>query len=371
MLGFLSTLVATARASYLPVIGADTGGRFGYLEEPGPTAGNGVGIGSVYRASPTPGTVTGYRWDVNGTAVLESGGHYARPYAINDAGTIVGAARYPARWDAGGTALTVLGGLDMGTVGLTAGEVRTVNNAGTSAGFVEKYQDGRFVGLRAVRWSAGQTSAEPLDGLGTDANGDTDTFANSINSSGIIVGSARKHVAGMDVGTRAVRWNSDGADVTELGVLGTMPTGYTEALAYRVNEAGTSVGYSWRFEAGASSGKRVAARWDGSGTAATALVHPDGIKTGSAVDINNAGTAIGSVEEYVDAIQRQHAMRWDAGQAIGVPLGEFGSANANSLALAINEDGITVGSITDENVSAAMWLPDGTPVRLNSLIDPA
>ncbi|MBC8106312.1 MAG: hypothetical protein H7Z14_06965 [Anaerolineae bacterium] len=370
--GLLSIPVGEAPASFVPVYGADVGGAGGnpYLPfEPGRTAGDGLGIGSVYRATPTPGTLKSFRWGPNGTVEL-SAPSFSRPYGINKTGMAVGTAGLPVRWDESGV-VTELGHLGDPSTGSTTGIALTINDAGASAGWVLDYVDDQPVGNRAVRWDAGHTTATALDHISTDLNGHGASVAVSINAHGLIAGNGQKYVNGVDRGTRAVRWAASGTEATELGILGTSPSGNTNATVYRVNDSGTAVGYCGLYDGTSSSGKRVPARWDGSGAAATPLLHPDGVKSGYAFDVNNAGTAVGWVEEYVNTFLTFHAMRWDPGQNVGIPLRGLTNPNAETAAHAINDSGIVVGLVYDAGGGAFMWLPDGTPVRLNSLIDPA
>jgi hypothetical protein len=147
-----------------------------------------------------------------------------------------------------------------------------------------------------------------------------------VNDSGTAVGVARKYVAGVAVGDRAVRWNASGTTATELGVLGTGADGITDAVAVAVNHVGTAVGFADKYISGVSAGTR-AVRWDGSGTVATELedlgTSLGGITNAEAYSVNHAGSAVGRSDKYVD--------------------------------------GISVGE------SAAIWLPDASVIDLNDL----
>lgn len=369
----LSISFCSTRANYLPIYGGP-GARFAstYLPySPGTTAGDGTGVGSVLTTPQGNYTITAYRWDSSGIVELESLTG-ARPYAINSHGTAVGSAgNHASRWEADGVAVTQLGDLGTTASGGTTGIANAINNAGTSAGAVYQPLINQSYGYHAVRWDAGQTAATALNHLGTDANGYTESFANSINASGMIVGQSVKYVDAVSRGTRAVRWAANGTAITELGTLGTDTSGNTESVAYKVNNAGIAVGYARQFDSAGHFVRRAAARWDASGTAATALIDADGTKSCYAWDINSAGITIGATEAYVNTFLVHRAVRWDAGQNIAVELDDFGDANAEGSAYAINDQGIIVGSLSGGGGGAVVWLADGTAVGLNSLIDPA
>src|SRR5690606_9465901 len=77
----------------------------------------------------------------------------------------------------------------------------------------------------------------------------------AVNNSGTAVGWSDKYDTGGYRGLRAVRWDTSGTAATELGNLG-LSSGYTEAQAYAVNDAGTAVGYSRKYDSGSSVGFR-------------------------------------------------------------------------------------------------------------------
>ena len=198
------------------------------------------------------------RWDASGTVtelqtfVAPGAEPYTRDraYSINDAGTAVGSSEYfysggcedcgyqgflPVRWDASGTAVTVLGGQTA-----VDGEAYAINDTGTAVGYVNTLElDGSGYPLesRAIRWDASAT-ATMLGILPSLAN----FKAFAINDAGIAVGSAKKHDgSGNDLGVRAVRWDASGM-ATELGNLGTDLNGYTDNYASAINAGGATVG---------------------------------------------------------------------------------------------------------------------------------
>jgi hypothetical protein len=173
----------------------------------------------------------------------------------NDAGAYKGPRAV--RWDGWGTAATELGNLGTDATGGTNAGAYAVNDAGTAVGYAEKYDAGDFKGYRAVRWDASGTAATELGNLGTYAEGTTSIWAWAVNTSGTAVGWAPKFDAGVPKGYCAVRWNASGTAATELGNLGTDASGVTDAQAYAVNDAGTAVGYAWKYDAGAYIGNRA------------------------------------------------------------------------------------------------------------------
>ena len=171
-----------------------------------------------------------------------------------------------------------------------------VNNSGTVVGYSEMYQNFNDMGLRAVRWDASGKAATELGNLGTDSSGTTNGGAYAVNDAGTAVGYSYKYVGGRDMGTRAVRWDASGTAATELGNLGTDSNGITYAYAYAVNNTGTAVGYSYKYIGSNDMGSR-AVRWDASGTAATELgnlgTDSSGFTLAAAYAVNAAGTSRG------------------------------------------------------------------------------
>jgi hypothetical protein len=159
--------------------------------------------------------------------------------------------------------------------------------------------------------------------LGTKTNGVTTSEAYAVNDSGTAVGYARKYVAGVDFGNRAVRWDSSSTLGTELGNLGTTSGGTTQSFAYAVNSSGTAVGYSTKYISGVYYGDQ--------------------------------------------------AVRWDASSATAIELGGLGNGY-ETFALAVNDSGTAVGWArpTISGIFRALaWRSDGNAIDLNTMIDPA
>ena len=211
-----------------------------------------------------PNTQTGFK-----DATMPAAGAWPTVAAscVNDAGTAVGNAnKYVAgsnlggravRWDGGGTVATELGNLGTSDSGYTYAGAYAVNDANTPVGWTRKYVAGSWLGQRAVRWDAGGTAATELDNLGTDSDGWTNALAYAVNEANTVVGKARKYDDGSWLGDRPVRWDAGGTAATELGNLGTDTDGWTHTWAYAVNDANTAVGYAEKYVAGSYLGDRA------------------------------------------------------------------------------------------------------------------
>ena len=76
--------------------------------------------------------------------------------------------------------------------GVTSSYANTINTAGQTVGSADKYVGGTYKGGRAVRWDAVGGALE-LGNLGTDASGFTTTQVYSINTAGQTAGYAEKY----------------------------------------------------------------------------------------------------------------------------------------------------------------------------------
>ncbi len=286
------------------------------------------------------------------------------------------------RWNASGTAIE-LDHLGLSGSNSTSAEAYAVNSAGAAAGWSEKYDSGAYVGFRAVRWDASGAAIE-LEHLGLNDSDSTFARAYAINDSGTTVGYSYKHETDAAyVGTRAVRWNASGV-ATELENLGLNHSGYTEASAFAVNAAGTAVGQSKKYNEDLFNevGFR-AVRWEATG-AGTAITELDdlglnflGRTHASAVAVNDAGTAVGYSEKYEDTNYKgQRAVRWDWFTTAATELAHLGldsSDRTNSEAYAVNIAGAAVGvsekyvSFVNQGERAVIWLPDASVIDLNDL----
>jgi hypothetical protein len=171
------------------------------------------------------------------------------------------------RWNASGTIATELGNLGLNTTqsifSRTDNIAFAVNAAGTAVGWAEKWAPNGKVwfGNRAVRWDASGTAATELGTLGLSGTNPPQSsgIAYAVNDAGTAAGYSQKYVGGILKGTRAVRWDWDAplAAATELGNLGLDGSGSTTACAYALNGAGTAVGYSQKYVGGDDKGSRA------------------------------------------------------------------------------------------------------------------
>jgi len=287
----------------------------------------------------------------------------AAPFAVNAGGTIIGAAnKYVGgtsigyrgvRWDPSSTAAVALAEPDAGAGNhFTNVAPYTINGAGVAAGEADMERDSDLepLGDRPVRWNAAGTVATQLGNLGTDPTGYTTVDVNALNAAGTTVGFTQKYVSGTDMGPRAVRWDASGTAATELGNLGTDADGYTYSTAYAINAAGTAVGYADKRTTDWFGQRAV--RWDASGTAATELptlgTDTHGFTNSIASAINDTGIVIGNAIKYSGDTQLgSRGVRWDAAGNI-TELGNLGtdsSGVADTYPYAINSAGVVVGSI--------------------------
>lgn len=332
----------------------------------------GMAVGFVHKYE--GGSLKGTRavcWDGSGTAAAELGslGTYssgfalAYAHAVNDAGTIVGYSRWyvddndkgyrAVRWNPSSTIAVKLGSLGADSSGYATSRAYAVNDVGTIVGYSSKYVNYDDKGTRAVRWTPSSIAPAELGDLGTDSSGKTEADAYAVNDYDTAVGFAQKYVNGNYVGTRAVRWDGSGTVATELGNIGTNSNGSTTAYAYAVNDAGTAVGYAYKYESGLGKGER-AVRWDGSGTSATELgnlgTSSSGSTTSFAYAVNNAGTAVGRAQKYENGHNLgSHAVIW-LPDASAIDMNDLGVAPVSGggtwmlgVAYALSSDGWVAG----------------------------
>jgi hypothetical protein len=320
------SFAATLRAGFAPIYGGPTYDPAADLTYDLP------GLSIQPSSSVGSGTVAGQarRLTKNGSFVVDTGIR-------------------PVRWDASGAAPVELGNLGTGANGFTQCNAIVINAAGTAVGAMPRISAGVDLGVRAVRWDPSGTAAIELTPLGTASNGVTSSGAAAINGGGTIVGYAEKYVAGVDLGSAAVRWNPSGTIVTELGNLGTDAKGTVSGRAQVISSTGTMAGISWK----PGLGWRPV-RWDASGAVATELGTLGDDGTGAIgrmgmVGINSAGTAVGYLEKYSGGADvGLRAVRWDASGTSATELGSLGTdvdgLTTTTNVLAMNEAGTAVGN---------------------------
>jgi hypothetical protein len=277
------------------------------------------------------------------------------------------------RWDGSGAAAVELGNLGTNVYPLSStstAHAAAINDAGTAAGYAKKWDGSVDKGYRAVRWDSSVAAATELGNLGTDPSGVTHSMAYAINDAGVAVGVARKYDgSGVDMGLRAVRWDASSTAAVELGNLGANIRGDMRIVPFAVNNAGTAVGHVAIHDDADNIVDARAVRWDASG-AATKLGNlgtdaADNTIT-SARAINAAGTAIGYSSKYDDSgnYMGYRAVRWEASGTAATELDNLGAdPSGTATPIAINDAGTIVGTGTKFNSfdrAAIRWDASGT-----------
>lgn len=383
----LLILVAAADADVVlfpgPAYDASTGNGFEepYVDySPGQAAGNGVGLG--YADKNIAGARKGFRalrWF--GTSALPeelgtlgtsaTGYSNSIPYTVSSNGTVVGfSEKYEAgidlgeravRWDPSTTVATELGNLGTNSDGYTTARAFGITSSGVIVGGGSKYEAGVWKGTRGIRWSASDGEVEELEPLGTDSSGFTHSSGQAINEAGTVVGSSTKYEGGISKGSRPVRWNASSTTPTELGNIGTDSAGFAICYAWAVNSAGTTVGW----DSSVPDYLTRAIAWQSSSTTAILLGTLDpgnsGITQSRAYTLNDAGTAVGWGEKRVAGSNEKDGrpVRWDTVTAVATELGNLGYSSTGhtyGVAFDINSAGLIVGGVTKYNDSGSNLL---------------
>lgn len=246
-----------------------------------------------------------------------------------------------------------LGNLGTDLNGVTQSQAFAINSTGLSVGYANLYVNGGYRGDRAVRWSSAGSVATPLGHLGVGLGNFAYAYAFDVNESGTTVGQSEKFESGISSGTRAVRWNSSATTAIELGHLGLLPGGFTYAYAYGINDLGTIVGVSDKPSPTGTFGTR-AVRWNAGSGVAVELgnlgTDVNGNTGATAYDVNNSSTVVGIAFKYeAGDYVGQRAVRWEGGSTIATELETLGfnaSGVGMSYASAINDDGTVIGAST-------------------------
>jgi len=285
------------------------------------------------------------------------------------------------RWDSSSTSATELGVLGFSDSGYTNSAAYAINQSGVAAGFARKYERGNNKGDRAVRWNSSGTEATELSHLGTSFFGNTHSRASAINNAGNVAGYAIKYDDGKNLGIRAVRWDATGTQATELGVISTHASGTGNSRALDINNHGAVVGYGTVYDGTNSLGPR-AIRWNASSSVAVELdnlgLDGFGRTFSQATAINDLGTAIGFADKYESGINRGfRAVRWDSNGTEITELGQLGPHDGSTSVFSINNAGWAVGRASKFDSTgrfiatrAVAWGPDGVALDLNTLLDP-
>ncbi|HEX7860725.1 MAG TPA: DUF3466 family protein [Verrucomicrobiae bacterium] len=210
-----------------------------------------------------------------------------------------------------------------------------INSGNAIVGYYERYSGGTEE--KAVHWYWSPPTA--LSGVW----GSSDlTYANGVNDSYIVIGTANKYENSTWGATiRAFRWEMYGGTVT---VLNTLPSGGA-TVGTAINASGASVGFGWNQQT-----YNRAIRWDAGQTSATDLnsLAGDDLEFEShAYAINKAGYIVG---RSLNANLDDHAFVLPPGKLLdlaGVDLGTLDDPTDSSVAYSINDFNQIVGSSDD------------------------
>jgi hypothetical protein len=125
-----------------------------------------------------------------------------------------------------------------------------INDAGTTVGYIDRYQSNILVGGVAVRWDPSGAGTQ-LQSVAPNSGLFTLNHARALNDNGTSVGKVEDYEYYYDetgtipvlLGSRAVRWDASSTSATLLGNLGNVPSGSANSDAYALNSAGYAVGY--------------------------------------------------------------------------------------------------------------------------------
>ncbi len=252
-------------------------------------------------------------------------------------------------------------------------QVYTINTSGQSVGFANKQVGGVNLGDRAVRWdSAGNYLELAMVGDGT---GSPASYAYGINAAGVSVGSASKYVASVYQGDIPVRWSAAGA-VTELG---SITTSKVFGSVFSINASNQAVGQMSSYVSNNYKGERAVA-WNAAGTALELgnLGLSNQSSTNSfAYAINTSGQVAGYSAKYTTSVSKgDRAVRWNATTGAATELANLGtdsSSTTYSYAFAINDAGQIagrsykyVGGVFAGDL-AVRWDADGSAHELGNL----
>jgi hypothetical protein len=273
------------------------------------------------------------------------------------------------------------------------GAVSTVSRTGVIVGWGNYYKNGVSQGNRALRWMSTGAQPEMLQRLpGMSQWGGNNSSPTAVNDAGTTVGSGGVFDASGNLkGNSAIRWDAGTPDATPLGHLGTAADGTYASFALAVNNRGTTVGQSAKYDAAHTWLGDAAVRWPAKSSRPVELesgmgVARDGTSFTYALGINDADMIFGIAQNYTPAGDGlgTRAVRWLPGktraQALK-PLSMGLSGKTFTYPFGINRKGWIAGVanavMTDSNdnsnpyhldVHAVVWGPDGSVHDLNDLL---
>lgn len=188
--------------------------------------------------------------------------------------------------------------------------------------------------------------------------GYTSSCARAISDQGVVVG----YSYGDEGGTRAFAWTQSGGMVD----LGTLPGGQLSA-AYGVNSLGQIVGFSSN-----ERGESRAVLWNPNGSIVDlGTLMPSRTGNSVAFAINNDGLVVGTADAPRDfGMTRSQAFSWT--QSAGIHnLGRASATDVSSSARAVNNDGLIVGRSTANSdwssayaITSTGWTEIGSGIAL-------
>jgi hypothetical protein len=218
----------------------------------------------------------------------------------------------------------------------------------------------------------------------THRDGHRKSQANFFNEAGHVVGRSERFNGGnTSLGTST--WLFDGTTTIDIAIKGAehiRQNGNTSNRAVDLNEAGTVVGHSQRYNGGRTIRGQTAWLYDGISTLNIGKIgaeysRPDGFRSSSIVALNEAGQVLGNSQRFSgsNAIGRSVWLYDGSSVELGLTAPEFVTSNGYrfSDASVLNEAGQVAGYSERHNASVpngtTAWFYDGMETLPIGLID--